>query len=67
MIKYSCLRICNVDVQNFDWKSIFQYESNGHRTKTENQTAPHKTTNNTPPHSDDEEKKLRSVSPDLQR
>ena len=40
---------------------LFQYESNEHRTKTENQTTPHKTTNNKPPHFDDEitkEKKL---------
>ncbi|AES91575.1 hypothetical protein MTR_4g114990 [Medicago truncatula] len=35
-------------------QSIFQYESNEHRTKTGNQTTPHKTTNNKSPHLDDE-------------
>jgi len=56
-LKYSCVWICNVDVQIIDWisdwqKLIFQYEPNKHRNKTRNQTMPHKTTNNTMPHSD---------------
>ncbi|AES60177.1 hypothetical protein MTR_1g041700 [Medicago truncatula] len=41
-------------------QSIFQYESNVHRTKTGNQTIPHKTTNNKSPHLDDEITKKKS-------
>lgn len=65
-LEYSCLWICNIDVQIINWlKMIFQYEPNKHRNKTQNQTTPQKTTNNTTPHSNDEITKKKNTRKNL--
>jgi len=45
--------------------SIFQYESNKHCNKMQNQTMPHKTANNTMLHSDGEIKKKKKLKKKL--
>jgi len=59
-LKYSCIRICNVDAQIIDW--IVDLSMNTAK-REKNNTAPRKMTNNTTSHLGDEitKKKPRSM------